>query len=266
MPRLPPRTDVLRALFARSGNRCAFPGCAAPLINERNQFIAQVCHIESAEEAGERFNPEQTDEQRRSYDNLILLCYPHHVETNEVALYAAERLRSFKSEHERVFGQKLFQVDESLLHKLSFEMEEYWRRIDVLHREQHIASDLAMEVDAAATYLQLADAASGLLDDFYQIREHLIESDRRRARSMRVTSEPAESANIPASTGPSDFEVVYIGFANTITKLSVTLTQMEIKYLEEYIKLNPGDHGARQRLEQRKVQFAQQAASAGYVD
>ena len=62
MPRLSPRAEVLRALFARSGNRCAFPGCNAVLVNERNQFVANVCHIEAAEEGGERFNPLQSDE------------------------------------------------------------------------------------------------------------------------------------------------------------------------------------------------------------
>ena len=48
MSRLAPKIDVLKALFARSGNQCAFPGCTQPLMNEKNKFIAQVCHIEAA--------------------------------------------------------------------------------------------------------------------------------------------------------------------------------------------------------------------------
>ena len=262
MPRLPPRTEILRALFARSGNRCAFPGCAAPLVNERNQFIAQVCHIESAEVGGERFNATQTDEQRRSYENLVLLCYPHHVETNDVALYSTDRLRSIKAEHERLFGQKVFKIDESLLYKVSFEMEEYWRRIAVLHKEHHAASDLAIEIDATATFLQLTDVAAHLVHDLYRIRDYLIESDQLRIEHSMAT------LNLDASrqARPNDFEVLYIGFANVATKLSVTITQMEIKYLEEYIKLNPDDRSARQRLEERKEQFAQQAVSAGHAD
>lgn len=262
MPRLPPRTEALRALFARSGNRCAFPGCTALLVNERNHFIAQVCHIESAEVGGERFNATQTDEERRSYDNLILLCYPHHVETNDVALYSAERLRLVKAEHERLFGQKVFKIDESLLHKVSFEMEEYWRRIAVLHREHHIASDLAIEIDTTASFLQLADVAAHLVHDIHRIRDYLIESDQLRMERSMAASESAASLQ----ARPNDFEILYIGFANVATKLSVTLTQMEIKYLEEYIKLSPDDRSARQRLEQRKEQFAQQAVSAGYAD
>ncbi len=48
MARLAPKAEILRALFARSGNQCAFPGCTQPLINDKNKFIAQVCHIEAA--------------------------------------------------------------------------------------------------------------------------------------------------------------------------------------------------------------------------
>ena len=79
MGRLTPKTNTLKALFAKSGNQCAFPGCDHPMINKKNQFIGQVCHIESALPGGERFNKESNDEFRRCYENLILLCYPHHI-------------------------------------------------------------------------------------------------------------------------------------------------------------------------------------------
>jgi hypothetical protein len=254
MPRLSPRTEVLRALFARSGNRCAFPGCTALLVNVKNQFIAQVCHIESAEPGGERFNPSQTDEQRRAYENLLLLCYPHHVETDSVTDYSPEKLRQFKLEHERAFGQKLFQIDESLLHKIAAEMQAYWKHVELLHSEREIASEFAIEIDASASYFQLANAASQLIADLNRLQGYLIESDRIRG-----------SIQTPR-TGPNDFEVLYIGFTNTITKLSVIQCQMEVKYLEEYMKLNPADQASRGRLEALKLRFAELASSASYVD
>jgi len=246
-----------------------FPGCISPLVNEKNQFIAQICHIEAAEEGGERFNFTQSDEQRRSYDNLVLLCYPHHVETNDVVLYPADRLRLMKAEHEREFGQKLFQIDESLLHKVSTEMAAYWRQIDDLHKKHHVASDFAIEIDASATFLEVADLASRLVVDLSQIQEYLIESDKLRSQEARVNAsagDPASEAIANMSAGPNDFEILYIGFTNTITKLSVALTQMEIKYLEEFVKLNPSDLIARQRLEKRMIEFVECATGAGYVD
>ena len=100
MARLAPKTDVLRALFMRSGNQCAFPGCTQPLVNDKNKFIAQVCHIEAASEGGERFNPDGNDEHRRSYENLLILCYPHHIETNDVEEYPVDRLLCIKREQD----------------------------------------------------------------------------------------------------------------------------------------------------------------------
>ena len=46
-------TDTIRALFAKSGNECAFPGCHHKLINHKNKFIGQICHIEAANKGGE---------------------------------------------------------------------------------------------------------------------------------------------------------------------------------------------------------------------
>jgi hypothetical protein len=225
-------------------------------VNEKNQFIAQVCHIEAAEERGERFNPNQSDEERRSYGNLILLCYPHHIETDDVDLYPKERLQAIKAQHEEAFGQKLFQIDESLLYKISSEMAAYWQYIDHLHKEHHVASDIAIEIKSDATYSELTDQVAKLVEDLSHVQEYLIESDRLRA-------EPNRKAN---AAGPNDFEVLYIGFTNVIARLSVALVQMDIKFLEEFLKLHPDDTAARQRLERCKSKFAEYATSAGYAD
>jgi hypothetical protein len=48
------------------------------MLNIEGTFIGQICHIEAAEEGGERFNLNTTNEQRRSAVNLMLMCYEHH--------------------------------------------------------------------------------------------------------------------------------------------------------------------------------------------
>jgi hypothetical protein len=98
--RLAPTYLTLRELYLRSGNVCAFPGCDALMMDEDGNFIGQICHIEAAEPGGERFNPAMTNEERRSASNLLLLCYPHHVATNDIRRYAAADLRKIKVEHE----------------------------------------------------------------------------------------------------------------------------------------------------------------------
>ncbi|HSW04954.1 hypothetical protein [Aquabacterium sp.] len=60
--------------------------------------------------------------------------------------------------------------------------------------------------------------------------------------------------------------MLYIGFTNTLGKLNIALVQMELKFLEEYLKLNPADASARQRLEHRKDDLASFARHAGHAD
>lgn len=139
--RLPPTKDVLRALFARSGNRCAFPGCDHPLIDERDKFVAQICHIEAAAEGGERFNPNQTNEERRGYQNLVLFCYQHHVTTNDVTEFTVAKLREIKNSHENkntdflISNQTLNSVYEEEIKKITQLLERHGSELRE-HREE----------------------------------------------------------------------------------------------------------------------------------
>lgn len=96
-----PSKETFRQLFAYSGNLCAFPNCKHYLLNEHGQFVGQVCHIEGVK--GERFNPNMTNEQRRQPSNLVLMCYPHHIETNDEQVWTVERMREVKEQHESRF-------------------------------------------------------------------------------------------------------------------------------------------------------------------
>jgi hypothetical protein len=113
--RLQPTEDTLRELFLKSGNLCAFPDCDNIMMNARGVFIGQVCHIEAADEGGERFNPDMTNEQRRHVSNLMLMCYPHHRETNDVDAYPVAKLKKMKQDHEGRFSNP----DRAILEKLA---------------------------------------------------------------------------------------------------------------------------------------------------
>lgn len=102
--RLAPTRDTLRELYLKSGNRCAFPGCKKSLFNIKGVFVGQICHIEAAEPSGERFNEKQTNEQRRAPANLVLMCYDHHVETDDVDKFPVAAMVRIKTEHEKKFS------------------------------------------------------------------------------------------------------------------------------------------------------------------
>src|SRR4051794_6103159 len=88
---------VLRELFLRSGNLCAYPGCNRLMLDESGSFLGELCHIEAAETGGERFNKDMTNEQRRAAPNLILMRHDHHVRTDNVDEYALKKTALPKS-------------------------------------------------------------------------------------------------------------------------------------------------------------------------
>jgi hypothetical protein len=102
--RLAPTGTTLRELFLKSGNLCAFPGCTQLMMNLEGIFIGNVCHIEGAEEGGERFNSTMTNEERRAPSNLMLMCYEHHKVTDNVAKFPVATLRKYKADHESRFS------------------------------------------------------------------------------------------------------------------------------------------------------------------
>lgn len=108
-----PTKDTLRELYLKSGNQCAFPACSRPMIDPSGKFVGQICHIEAAEKGGERFNPEQTNEDCRSFANLVLMCYEHHVVTNDVVKYKVTDLQRIKSQHEAKFMNIEDRLDEA---------------------------------------------------------------------------------------------------------------------------------------------------------
>lgn len=104
--RLPPTPSVLKKLFALSGNRCSIPGCAQPLIDPSGTLLGKVAHIHAAEAGGPRFDPSMTNEQRRSFVNLMIVCGRHHDVIDDKANeadFSAARLKKIKADHEAWF-------------------------------------------------------------------------------------------------------------------------------------------------------------------
>ena len=106
---------TLKRLFGLSGNQCAFPGCNAVLVNQRNALDSNICHIEAANEGGERYNPNMTDDQRSDYENLILLCRQHHDKTNDEAVYTVDVLKDMKRSHESNYMNQRINNNPSML-------------------------------------------------------------------------------------------------------------------------------------------------------
>ena len=98
------KRSTIRRLDTLSGNECAASGCSKPLIaRDEKTIISKICHIEAANENGPRFNPDMNDDERRHFDNLILLCDECHLiidnKENEDK-YPVALLKEWKKNHE----------------------------------------------------------------------------------------------------------------------------------------------------------------------
>lgn len=154
--RLTPKGDTLREIFLKSGNFCTFPGCGQLMMDVDGEFIGQVCHIEAAEEGGERFNPDMSNEDRRAASNLMLMCYPHHQKTNNVNIYSVEKLKKMKADHESRFSRP----DRAILEKLTDWTEldaptevQNLKRMDSVLGWNHEASELKESADELNMYV-----------------------------------------------------------------------------------------------------------------
>jgi hypothetical protein len=95
-----PSTRDVKRLFALSGNRCAFPKCQCA-IAEGTSLIGEICHIKADKPGGPRYDALQTDDERQSFDNIMLMCANHHkVVDDDEESFTVERLRTMKSAHE----------------------------------------------------------------------------------------------------------------------------------------------------------------------
>ena len=98
--RLESLTSTKRQLYLLSRNECAFPGCNQLMVDQYNHYIGEICHIEAALPDGQRFNPRQTNEERRHISNLVLMCPTHHSVTDNVAEYPVYKMQNIKYNHE----------------------------------------------------------------------------------------------------------------------------------------------------------------------
>lgn len=88
--------NVREQAFIRAGYRCTFPGCAVPLGEDG---IGEIALIRSLTPGGPRYDSSQTDAERLSVDNLIVLCPTHHqVVDMSPAKYTADIVKSWNDE------------------------------------------------------------------------------------------------------------------------------------------------------------------------
>lgn len=97
-----PTLATTKRLFALSSNRCAFPNCMNPLVDvDSGKVTGRICHIKAQSQDGPRYDPNQSEEEKHGFGNLILMCPIHHdVIDADPDSYTVDRLLKIKATHE----------------------------------------------------------------------------------------------------------------------------------------------------------------------
>ena len=260
----------MRALFARSGNRCTYPGCDHVLVSDNDLFVGEACHIRAASPGSPRFSRRQSDSARRGEANLILLCHAHHVVIDaDEKKFSVVVLKRMKRSHERQRTGAPFRPSPSVLGAAEHEIEAYWNRVQELNAEhvrsgvpavaidgQRDATRLFHECRACLRWLESRSsdlaAAANLLPE--NVRRGLIASGTSARKWDRVPS-------YENPVGNWQWELLNIGFPNRIQSLRVRLQQLEIIAFEcGMLRAKP------RRLAQLRKDLEHIAQSAVFVD
>ncbi len=120
--RVPPAQE--KVLLARSGNKCAYPGCALDLTidpkadGDRPKATGKVAHIAAASPGGPRYDPNMSPAERGSAQNLIYLCGPHH---DAVDTQLAHHTRTFLLETKRAHEEAVERAVRNALGEVTYE-------------------------------------------------------------------------------------------------------------------------------------------------
>lgn len=234
---------IYRALLARSGNRCAFTGCTKPLVNAKNVYEAQLCHIESVSHKKQRYNPKLTKEEVNGYNNLMFMCLKHHNETNDEIIFPTDVMRKMKYDHESKYVESPFHFDLSHLFIIQKESEDYWLEVEKANNDEHIFPELRMEINTNSEYEELNIDITKTVNSIEELIDMIDEKDKN-----------------------NNWEVFNLGFPNHINKIKILLDQMRIKYFEAHIKSNPSDMESKSKLDTLRKEFLETARNIGHID
>jgi hypothetical protein len=109
---MPFSESVKVMLYASSGNRCAFPGCATKLVftEEKSKALVnhgKAAHIVAESRKGPRGRSPLSIARRNSFENGLILCTNHHTDVVDKypSKFSVSQLRQWKKAHERKYAR-----------------------------------------------------------------------------------------------------------------------------------------------------------------
>lgn len=273
MSRKAPSAETLKLLYVRSGNECAFPDCQHPIFNDNGLYIAQLCHINAANEGGERYDNKQSDEERRSPDNLLFMCHRHHKETDDEKIFTTDILRELKLKHEERYTEKGKEANQNMIRQVQYEISYFWDRQS---KKTFELDDLKIERNFEQNTFQLFTELTNNIETLKDYCDMCAESDESKKLeldllelSKKAGIDFSEYKKVPYSENPfvnRNWEMHNIGRPNLFTHVSLSLNQLKVKVIDELLKHNSEDTELKELAEIYKKEFENDYDRAYYVD
>lgn len=273
MARKSPQLETLKLLYVRSGNECAFPGCEHPIFNDDGLYIAQLCHITAANEGGERFDKNQTDDERRAFENLLFMCHRHHKETDDVNKYPVEKLKEIKGNHESNFTEKGKEASKEMIRQIQNEANYFWKKQKA---KTFDLADLKINRDFDKGLLDLLSELEGHIKTIENYCDLCADSDNTKTlkSDLKLLLNKAELdfaslEKVPYYENPfvnRNWEMHNIGRPNLFSHIALCLNQLKVKIAEELIKSDPKNTELTKLIEEYRLNFEETFNSSYYVD
>ena len=120
----------IKLLWSNAAGRCSFSSCnerltVAQAAGYAPYTLGEMAHIKGNKSTSNRYDEKQSDEERDSYENLILLCPTHHTlidKAENEAYFTVEMLHEMKVKHEKKVASRLDDVKIEDLEQLKNEL------------------------------------------------------------------------------------------------------------------------------------------------
>ncbi|WP_019217975.1 HNH endonuclease [Legionella tunisiensis] len=138
---------TIKLLWSNAAGICSFTDCDERLTgaNPAPYTLGEMAHIKGKKPSSNRYDKAQSDTERDSYENLILLCPTHHelIDKREnEAIYTVEYLHAMKVKHEDKINRWNFPKYDSL-EQLREQLAIYIAENNISWEQYGPASDIA---------------------------------------------------------------------------------------------------------------------------
>ncbi|GBQ80183.1 hypothetical protein AA13595_0261 [Gluconacetobacter johannae DSM 13595] len=124
-----------------------------PIVEAVGTITGEICHIRARNEGGPRFDVTQSEDERQSFANLVLLCRRHHKMVDaEPDVYSAEALEEIKRLREEEMGRPEEATDAFYAKILLSDL----RRIEVTNNSGNVVIDSPGAIIAATVNVKSA--------------------------------------------------------------------------------------------------------------